>query len=167
MSGYPNARTLAPFLIDRPDWLVLAQERFLTLVITAPSDCWLWQGRLDVNGYGRFRADKRDWMAHRFSYEVNRGAVPTDRVLDHLCRVRNCVNPDHLEIVTQKENLRRGGTGWAGGEPGAQATHCIHGHAYTPENTYVFPNRQNARSCRICSNRRQREYEERKRKRAA
>jgi hypothetical protein len=78
------------------------------------------------------------------AYEWLVGPIPDGFQIDHLCRVRNCVAPDHLEAVTQQENLRRG-------EAGANnkiKTHCPHGHEYTPENTLV--NRSGSRVCVIC-----------------
>ena len=67
--------------------------------------CWIWTGAKDTKGYGAFRdSDGRTVRAHRFSA----GEPPRGLVWDHLCRVRNCVNPDHLEAVTQGENVRRG-----------------------------------------------------------
>jgi hypothetical protein len=71
-----------------------------------PDGCWLWTGTLR-SGYGRFRADGRLVQAHRYSYERAVGPIPADRQLDHLCRVRRCVNPDHLEPVTPSENVLR------------------------------------------------------------
>lgn len=69
--------------------------------------CWLWQLHLSVDGYGRGTWHNRTWEAHRAVYTMLRGEIPAGLVLDHLCRVRHCVNPDHLEPVTLQENLRR------------------------------------------------------------
>lgn len=84
--------------------------------------------------------------AHRVAYELTRGPIPAGMEIDHLCRVRSCVNPDHLEAVTRGENLRRGR-----GKTGAQ-THCKRGHELTPENTYRYVNRRGyvCRHCRQC-----------------
>lgn len=107
--------------------------------------CWLWQGYVTVHGYGQFWNGDRLVGAHVFGYEAHKGPVPDGLDLDHLCRVRRCVNPDHLEAVTRRENLLRGLT-----IPAAKAaqTHCEHGHEFTEANTYRGANGK--RSCRIC-----------------
>lgn len=81
------------------------EERFWSLV-TKTETCWLF-GRLTPIGYGYFRADLKPTMAHRYSYELLVGPIPDGLTIDHLCRNRACVNPDHMEPVTQRENLRR------------------------------------------------------------
>ena len=101
--------------------------------------CWLWRGATGRSGYGNFRGrDGRMEIAHRVAYELSVGPIPTGLTLDHLCRVRQCVNPAHLEPVSGVENTRRGGN--------AAKTHCIHGHEFSPENTHH--GRQ--RTCRTC-----------------
>ena len=82
-------------------------ERFWAMV-QKTSTCWLWTGSLKVEGYGHFRADGGMWRAHRWAYENGVGPIPAGLTLDHLCRVRACVRPSHLEPVTQGENNRRG-----------------------------------------------------------
>lgn len=72
------------------------------------SGCWLWFGATTERGYGVVVANGRSIRAHRISYETAKGQIPEGLVLDHLCRVHCCVNPDHLEAVTQLENVRRG-----------------------------------------------------------
>lgn len=83
------------------------RERFETYFSRADG-CWLWTGRLDQDGYGHFRQDYRRTGAHRFAYEYFVGPIPRGLVVDHLCRVRHCVRPDHLEPVTTQENFIRG-----------------------------------------------------------
>jgi hypothetical protein len=114
-----------------------------------PDGCWLWMG--SRNNYGQFwRTDiKRKVMAHRFAYELEVGPVPEGLMLDHLCRQRYCVNPRHLEPVTNQENQRRGAWG--------QATHCPNGHEYTPENTGHRNGKRACRACRAASDRRRTE----------
>jgi len=76
----------------------------------APGDCWRWTGAISDTGYGDFflSISVGTVRAHRWAYEERRGPIPRGMDLDHLCRVRHCVNPDHLEPVTRAENLRRG-----------------------------------------------------------
>lgn len=72
-------------------------------------ECWEWQGEILWTGYGRFSVSpKVKILAHRYAYEATNGAIPEGLVIDHLCRNRRCVNPDHLEPVTRSENVKRG-----------------------------------------------------------
>ena len=121
--------------------------------------CWLWTAKCLPNGYGRFRigslADgtRDEAYAHRWAYEFCIAPIPSGLTIDHLCRVRHCVRPDHLEPVTQQiNNLRSDGPSGAH----ARATHCIHGHPFTEDNTYVRP--QGWRECRTCVRRRLRDF---------
>lgn len=122
------------------------EERFWRLV-SQGDGCWLWLGAKTVGGYGSFhmgsRRDgtKRRVYAHRFSYELAKGAIPANLCLDHLCRTRLCVNPAHLETVTSAENTRRSAS--------ARKTHCIRGHIYDLSNTYR--DTQGRRRCRQCA----------------
>jgi hypothetical protein len=116
-------------------------ERFLDKFVPEPNTgCWLWLAQVSRDGYGKFKYIGGQ-LAHRFAYETARGPVPEGLELDHLCRQRSCVNPDHLEAVTRRENARRG-------LRGSLTTHCPHGHEYTPENTYSNP--KGGRVCRAC-----------------
>lgn len=109
------------------------------------SGCLEWQGATSA-GYGHIRRDGRAQLVHRYIYEQVIGPIPDGMQIDHLCRNRLCVNIEHLEPVTQAENLRR---------QGAAVTHCPRGHAYTPENTYLRPGRTSGRVCRTCARERQ------------
>lgn len=110
--------------------------------------CELWAGRRMVNGYGVLSTARGTGvLAHRWAYEQFVGPIPEGLVIDHLCRVRHCVNPDHLEAVTNEENLRRG-AGY-GLRNGMRST-CINGHEYTPENTYTHPTKGSV-TCRECA----------------
>jgi hypothetical protein len=120
------------------------QDRFWSKVVEAPSGCWEWTACVRGNGYGKFTVDGRSTAAHRFAFEEMVGPIPEGLVLDHLCRVRTCVNPDHLEPVTQQVNVLRGE---AGARQRAQ-TSCIRGHAFDAANTYICG--AGKRSCRIC-----------------
>lgn len=100
--------------------------------VTPLTHCWPWLGPLTKDGYGTFTpyqdgASTRTRLAHRWAYEHFIGPVPAGMVLDHLCRTRGCVNPEHLEPVTQAENVHRGAA--------YTKTACKRGHEYTPENT--------------------------------
>src|SRR5690242_14759734 len=96
--------------------------------------CWLWTGALDTNGYGQLGiTGKSRKPAHKVIYELNLGEVPIGMELDHLCRVRKCVNPGHLEPVSQYENNRRG---FSPPSVNGKKTHCAKGHEFSEENTY-------------------------------
>lgn len=121
-------------------------ERFWRQVYKT-GDCWNWLGARNVSGYGKFwTIDGRTVRPHRWAYEHEVGPIPDGLQLDHLCRNRGCVRPDHLEAVTSKVNTSRGGN--------AQKTHCRNGHEYTPENTYQIPPcpsvPHGGRGCKTC-----------------
>lgn len=125
-----------------------AQSRFWPKVdkASSPSGCWLWTAAIAWNGYGNFRLEGRSAFAHRVAYTWIVGPVASELDLDHLCRVRNCVNPEHLEPVTRRENLLRGEGITA---VNAKKTHCPKGHPYNETNTYRPPT-GHSRGCRIC-----------------
>jgi hypothetical protein len=125
------------------------QERFMAMVSPEPnSGCWLWTGNVDPGGYARFHsAINRSERAHRAAYRFFRGPIADGKQVDHLCRVRSCVNPDHLEAVTQLENVRRG----MSGTTNRNKTHCPSGHPYSGDNLYVQPD--GGRACRTCNRR--------------
>lgn len=108
--------------------------------------CWIWKGRIQSGGYGIVRFEGRDQYAHRVVFEIESGKIPEGLQIDHLCRNRRCVNPSHLEPVTQKENILRG-TGVSARN--AAKTHCVRGHEYTIENSYLRPD-GGGKQCRIC-----------------
>ena len=122
-------------------------RRFWDKVSGDGSGCWVWTGSRVRGGYGNFRLDGKMQMAHRITFFASGGVAPRPLVLDHLCRNRLCVNPNHLEAVSNKENSRRGFM-----PPRCVAnllvTHCPRGHEYTKENTYVYKNRRHCRTCR-------------------
>lgn len=117
--------------------------------VDAAGPCWLWTASLS-KGYGQFWTGERLQMAHLWAWEHLVGPIPAGLDLDHLCRVRRCVNPDHLDPVTRAENLARGATIPA---RNARKTHCLMGHEFTEANTYRH---RGARYCRACLERRRR-----------
>lgn len=141
------------------------EERFHGKYIPEPnSGCWLWTGSERSNGYGCICKNGKNYPAHRASYEIHKGPIPDGLVIDHLCRNRWCVNPDHLEAITQKENISRGAWHKADGSGfdhrhNAKKTHCPRGHPYSGENLQIRP--CGRRQCRICH------IEKRRRQRAA
>ena len=115
------------------------QDRFWDFV-TKTESCWIWNGSKSKAGYGYYW-DNKHIYAHRFSYEICFGKIRRGLTLDHLCRNTSCVNPEHLEPVTMKENILRG-EGWAA--KNARKTHCKCGQPL------VKTTRQ--RYCRVCAN---------------
>ena len=129
-----------------------------------PAGCWLYVGQLDRSGYGKHETLDHKWRGpHRISYAALVGPIPTGLVIDHLCRVRNCVNPNHLEPVTNRENLMRGET--IAARRSAQ-THCVNGHEFTPENTRKVRGGKH-RQCIECARAAARRYKAKKRAAAA
>lgn len=114
----------------------------------AESGCWLWTGAKKPSGYAMLydASIKRTVRAHRRIYELLRGAIPMGLVVDHLCRVRHCVNPNHLEVVTSRVNTLRGISPAA---KKASQTTCVNGHPLEGENLYIHPTR-GTRNCRTC-----------------
>ena len=141
------------------------KTRFFFTVEKQESGCWLWKGKIDRKGYGVFsmvgdKGKSHQYRAHRISYTWIKGAIPDGLQLDHLCRVRNCVNPDHLEPVTGSVNILRGRTPEVVRARAALITHCPQGHPYEGENLIK---RGSSRMCRICTNARSRANMKRKR----
>lgn len=122
------------------------------------SPCWLWQGGKITGGYAVFRRTTGvvgpvKILVHRYSFELFYYAIPEGMEIDHMCKTRHCVNPQHLDLVTRLENIRRSN------RHKVSKMHCINGHRFTPENTYFAKGRLH-RACRTCqraSARRQRE----------
>jgi len=108
--------------------------------------CWEWKGLYDHDGYGKFRTKNSYIGAHRIAYELVRGKIPEGMELNHICRNRKCVNPNHLEVVTHQENMAKG----------IPRLCCKYGgHIFIPENTGY--NKDGSRYCKVCHNKRGRE----------
>lgn len=114
--------------------------RFWNKVIFT-TDCWEWQGGKDKRGYGRFCMHYKLYNPHRVSYELYKGKIPNGLQIDHLCRNTSCVNPKHLEAVTQQENISRGISA------NKSKTHCPQGHEYSKENTYKHGGFRHCKTC--------------------
>jgi hypothetical protein len=132
--------------------LIAIDPEHAQVIVDPTTGCWIWIGSRDGKGYGRLRRtnERRYVGAHRVAYEQHRGPIPDGLELDHLCRVTVCVNPQHLEAVTHRENLRRGES------PGMQLRRrgqCVHGHDLAA----AYVRRDNgSRVCRECRNARAR-----------
>lgn len=109
-----------------------------------PDGCWVWLGSKDKDGYSRSSCG----LGHREFYTYLVGEIPDGLQVDHLCRNRSCVNPEHLELVTPKVNTQRGTN------HNRVKTHCKHGHEFSPENTRIT--KRGNRSCKECENMAQR-----------
>jgi hypothetical protein len=133
--------------------------RFMAKVQPDAAGCWIWTAsRHPVSGYGRIKMGGhrgKHVPAHRVAYEMFVGPIPEGLVLDHLCRVRPCVNPAHLEPVTGAENTARG----KAGKHLSDRTHCPQGHAYDEQNTYPEPG--GGRGCRACRSEARRRHRDR------
>lgn len=157
--------------------LGIGEPRFDSKLELGPDGCWLWTASQNGAGYGQYsvrwpapvsvrwkpgKPDKRGFvlvLPHRYAYVSLIGTVPEGLELDHLCRVRHCANPEHLEIVTPTQNKNR-----------TRKTHCIHGHELTEENTvWFFPPSQpfGIRGCIQCRRRFSTEARQRRKERNA
>ena len=133
---------------------VVAQEDLSNFYWIDAAGCWIWNDLLDRGGYGRFRIKSREWRAHRVFYFNLRGPIPDELVLDHLCRVRNCVNPDHLEPVSQRTNTARGKGVTAAAAAARLKGLCSNGH----ELSVVGMHSPMRPTCAQCSRDRSRRY---------
>lgn len=129
-------------------------------------ECWLWTASLIGGGYGQYHETRngkhRSLYAHRVIYEALIGPIPVGLEIDHLCRVRRCVNPIHLEAVSHQENVLRGESLAA---QRAKRTHCPQGHPYYGGNLYITP--RDERVCVTCNRASVRAWQQRQRERKA
>lgn len=122
-------------------------DRFTPKVKISADGCWVWQAQISKKGYGRFFANPKMVQAHRWSYEYHIGNIPEGLQIDHKCRNRACVNPAHLEPVTNLENCRRGLTGHhMTTNPHNKKEFCKNGHKII------------GKKCRVCNKKRSAEW---------
>ena len=104
--------------------------------------CWLWSGYIKNSGYAQFTVNSKNVYVHRFSYELHKGIIPKGLEIDHLCSVRNCVNPEHLEAVNHKTNSSRARNAMR------EKSTCKNGHQFTEENTYLYQGHRHCKKCK-------------------
>ena len=121
-----------------------ALRRFHAKYTVLPSGCWQWHGAKTGRGYGVMRIAAGSRLVHRIAYEHFREPIPDGLTIDHLCKNKACVNPMHLEPVSNRINNLRG---YSSSALNAKKTHCPEGHEYTSENTYMH---RGMRHCRTC-----------------
>lgn len=122
-------------------------NKFLNKTKITPS-CWIWTGYIDKDGYGML-TDRSRYLVHRISYQLYNGKIIDNMVIDHLCKNRKCVNPNHLDMITKQENNLRSSSP---SSINIRKKKCKHGHILTNENTYIqkFTYRKPRRLCRKC-----------------
>lgn len=128
-----------------------AIERFIEKIVKSESGCWKWIGAISGTGYGSFYSGQygaRYDSAHRCSYEFYVSKIPEGMVIDHLCRNRWCVNPEHLECVTMRENTDRGVLYETLTANAKKKTHCKRGHELFGRNLII--DRKGDRCCKTC-----------------
>lgn len=150
---------------NRTDLQWDALLRLGALMAVDDADCWVWIGKsLTRFGHAGWTVEGERWLVHRWTYVHFIGPIDDGLVLDHLCRRPSCVNPWHLEPVTQRENVARAMTAIT--TINSNKTHCKYGHLLAGANLLRTRNGSRpARQCRICRNRRAREYQQRRRAR--
>ena len=129
-------------------------QKFINRIELTDSGCWEWKGGKGASGrYGYLSIDGKIIGAHQLSYTLFKGEILEGMDIDHLCRNTLCVNPDHLEAVTHRENCERGVGVMVRAMAQRAKTHCPKGHPYDKENTYYYRNAKGnpARFCRTCT----------------
>lgn len=140
----PRARTTRMERAAMYDHTTLPQRIWRNITVDE-SGCWVWEAHLQSAGYAQVMIDGQRFLLHRLTYTMFVGPIPDGLQIDHLCRVRRCVNPEHLDPVTPTENTMRGESPHA---KNAAKKSCLRGHPLTGENLYLTPN--GARRCRTC-----------------
>ena len=138
----PRSALCRPCSVLAPPLIV----RFRASYVVNDNGCWIWTRLLNRYGYAEMKVDNRSRGGHRVAYELLIGPIPNGLQIDHLCRVRACVNPAHLEAVTAQVNTLRS-TNFAA--TNAKKVECLRGHPFTPENTRV--DSKNRRNCQECA----------------
>jgi len=129
------------------------KEKFNSKYRIEPNGCWIWTAFINQYGYGRFRIGGKKFQAHRVSYAIAHNGLYARLVVDHLCRDKACVNPEHLELVTVRENTIRGDTPKIMKERFSKMVSCRRGHKYNKANTYYYKrhtNNGNTYIIRLC-----------------
>jgi hypothetical protein len=129
-------------------------NRFLSYTKIVESGCIIWTGSIRRNGYGRFRYNGKIGTAHRWIYQYHHGEISKKLYIDHICRVKSCVNINHLRAVTPKQNAIENNVGPIA--INAVKTKCVNGHEYTKDNLYTTPN--GYRACKECRKNNMRRY---------
>ena len=125
----------------------LDSERFWSCVEKS-NRCWNWKGSRMMGDYGMFYYNGKNRFAHRVAYELLVEHIPEGFQIDHFCRNKACVKPDHMDIVTTRENTQRALTGLISSAEWMIQTHCLYGHEFTEENTFIY---DGLRYCLICN----------------
>ena len=151
---------MTPYHRSAYGYALISLDRF-NAKIEETETCWLWTGAIQSRGYGSFGIDGTTYLAHRVAYWLWRGHIDDGLTINHLCGVKRCVNPQHLEAVTQAENNAHArATGLAPyptqAARNAAKTSCANGHPFTPENTYHGPSGRRCRTCKRASDNRRR-----------
>lgn len=110
--------------------------------------CWTWGGSRHYRGYGFIRSGRTNVLAHRVAWELTNGSIPENMLVCHTCDNTSCVNPEHLFLGSQSDNMRDMTAKGRGKPRGDRSTHCAHGHTWTEKNTYLP--KAGGRICREC-----------------
>jgi hypothetical protein len=126
-------------------------DRFCDKIVFSPHpNCWVWSGaKLNTNGYGVIRINKKNELAHRVSYIIHIGPIKDGLWVLHKCDNRSCVNPGHLFLGTRTDNVNDMYKKGRGAKPNLNKTHCPKGHGYFGDNLYNYKRTRNCKKCKI------------------